>query len=201
MKSDTTTSDLEFFFKWANGEHGPKSGFEAFTNQCMTGAGGGQNATGTASAAHDRLIKLIPSVTKWRAIGDVLHRLPLEQQRLLHAAHTPLPAGLADALRPQLGDSAAIVVALYGAGPIVDLANQAKKSVERRAHLVELRVEADRALQLARFAYWQLAADRAECQAVVRRRRLTEGLAARLAAVVPVRLLTTADLREMGVIA
>ena len=200
MRRDTTADDLDFFFKWADGEHGPHSGFEAFVSMCQTGAVGGQNATGSASAAHERLIKMIPSVTKWRLICDVLHRLPLEQQRLLHAAHTPLPPGLSAELRPQLGDSSAIVVALYGAGPVVGLALEAKKSVEKRAHLVELRVEADRALQLARFAYWQLAADRAECQAVFRRRRLTDALAARLAAVAPVRLLTTADLREMGAI-
>lgn len=204
MRRDTTESDLEFFFRWADGEHGPHSGFKAFVSMCQLGAVGGQNAIGSASAAHDQLIKQIPSVTKWRALGDVLHRLPLEQQRLLRASHTLLPPALEDMLRPQLGDSSAIVCALYGAGPIVELVGEAKKSVEKRARLVELRVEADRALDAARFAFLRLTADRSECLVALdrRRRRITDALAARLAAIVaPVRLLTTADLREMGVIA
>ena len=200
MKIDTSDSDLDFYFRWADGEHGPKSGHGPMVNRIQVGSVGGNDATGAASAAHDRAIEQIPSVAKWRAIKEIVDRLPHEQQGMLEAAYTPLAAGLAAELRPQLGDSSAIVVALYGAGPVVALALEAKRSVEKRAHLVELRVEADRALQLARFAYWQLAADRAECQAVIRRRRLTDALAARLAAVAPVRLLTTADLREMGAI-
>ena len=86
----------------------------------------------------------------------------------------------------------------------IELVGEAKKSVEKRARLVELRVEADRALDAARFAFLRLTADRSECLVALdrRRRRITDALAARLAAIVaPVRLLTTADLREMGVIA
>ena len=123
--------ELRWFFSEGAGpagELGMKSSFEAFEGQCL--AGSGTNAIGSASAAHDRAIRALPAASRWRAIADVLHRLSLDEQRILRAAHedTLQARVLRTHLAEHLGDATPVAVALVGAGLV---------HVQRRRRLTE----------------------------------------------------------------
>lgn len=148
------------------GELGCRSSFEGFENQCMSGAGGGMNAIGGASAAHDRAIAAMPAAGRYRAIADVLHRLSPFEQLLLKSAFSPSRRRL-----PVLEESTPIVVAYAGEGRVQAMLPGATKDPNRRTQLVALRVEAERALTRARASFWMLAGARAE--AITARRRTT----------------------------
>lgn len=164
--------ELRWFFSETvgpDGDLGLRSGHEDFEGICMAGAGGANNAIGTASAAHDRAIRAIPAAARWRAVSDVLHRLSHDEQRILRAAH-----------EDARDETDPVAVALVGAGLVHDLVAGARRSEAKRARLAGLRAEAEHALARSRFAFWRGFVDLHEAQAVLRRRPLTADLESRL---------------------
>lgn len=207
MKQESVHGELDWYFSermGMAGELSPPSIHAAQEAQSLSGAGSGMNAIGSASAAHDRMIRAMPHAARARAIGDVLQRLPLEQQLLLaHAHRDAIDARNARReFAELLGDVAPVVVGRHGRAHVRELIAVAKKDPARRMRIVELRLEVEREVSKAHFAFWQLACERVQELVARKRRRLTEALARRLAEVAPpVRLLTVEDLRAMGAIA
>jgi hypothetical protein len=165
MRIDKVHEELDWFFSdraGAAGELGAPSTYGAMEAQALAGPGTGSNAFNQAGRQHDRLIALIPSASRWRAIAEVLHRLPHHEQLLLEHAHGDRLEQRAhrERFRDLLGDVAPVVVALHGLPHVRELVAGAKKDPNRRARVVELRLEVERAVAKAHFAFWQLACER-----------------------------------------
>lgn len=182
MKRESVIVELDWFFSeriGAAGELGAPSTYQAMEAQSLAGAGSGSNAIGSASAAHDRMIRALPAAARMRALADVLHRMPLEQQLVLEHAHADSAAAVAARrdFQELLGDVAPVVIALHGREAVREMVDNARRDVERRARVVELRLVVERAVAEARTAFWALACERSSFFSATARTRREERMA------------------------